>query len=375
MVKILFSLLLLCILRQSSYAQDKGIDARAAAIPEVNCVSVDALVSYIKQNFTTDADRVRAIYVWITNNIGYDVQRFLEREKYAGILPPSIAEVLATRKAVCQGYAELFIAICKGEGINAIIVPGYTKKQGRVSPVSHAWVALPLGDEWNLFDPTWGAGYVKDDQFIRKFNNAFFKMSPANFISDHMPFDPMYQFLSYPITHKEFIDGKQGANKTLFTYNDSLKQYSQLSSVQQNAAELRRLEAAGVDNDLLRERELFLKNTLQSFASKNSFDEGVKTFRDVISRYKEFIGHKNKQFSTIGDNDLRQMVDSMEQNVKLSRSLLSEMKPKTDAQEQAKTNTIGNMDRFWMQLIKEKQFVDQYFAADKAGRKQLFMRR
>jgi hypothetical protein len=33
------------------------------------------------------------------------------------------------------------------------------------------------------------------------------------------------------------------------------------------------------------------------------------------------------------------------------------------------------MDRFWMQLIKEKQFVDQYFAADKAGRKQLFMRR
>ena len=51
MVKILFSLLLLCILRQSSYAQDKGIDARAAAIPEVNCVSVDALVSYIKQNF------------------------------------------------------------------------------------------------------------------------------------------------------------------------------------------------------------------------------------------------------------------------------------------------------------------------------------
>jgi hypothetical protein len=69
------------------------------------------------------------------------------------------------------------------------------------------------------------------------------------------------------------------------------------------------------------------------------------------------------------------MIDSLEQNVKLSRSLVSEAVPKTDAQSQAKINTLNSFDRFWVQLDKEKQFVQKYFATDKAERKLLFMRK
>jgi len=375
MIKIFFFFLLLCTLQLNSYAQDKEIDTKAASISDVNSASVDALISYIKQNFTSETDRIRAIYIWITNHINYDFSRVLEREKNKGNPPQTVAEVLTTRNAVCQGYSELFAALCKGVDINAIVVGGYTKKEGKVASLSHAWVAATLGGQWFLFDPTWGAGYIKDEKFTRKFNNTFYKMSPANFIADHMPFDPMYQFLSNPLSHKEFINGKQPSNIVLFNYNDTLGKYNQLSSVEQNKAELRRLEQAGVENDLLRERQNFLKTKLQSFASKNSFDEGAKIFASAILKYKDYIAHKNKQFSTIGDNDLRQLLDSMQENVKLSRSLVSEVSPKTDAQSQSKINAIAAFDRFWVQLDKEKQFVQKYFLANKAERKQLFMRR
>ncbi|MBC7915248.1 MAG: hypothetical protein H7Y07_14105, partial [Pyrinomonadaceae bacterium] len=241
--------------------------------------------------------------------------------------------------------------------------------------VSHAWVAASLGNEWYLFDPTWGAGYVKDERFVKKFNDAFYKVSSSNFIADHMPFDPIYQFLSYPLTHKEFTDGKPAANKALFHYTDSLKQYSQLSSIQQNAAELRRLEAAGIPNDLLRKQQAFLKRRLQSFASKNSFDESNKIFSTVIISYNAYISHKNKQFSTIEDNLLREMMAGMEQNTKLSRSLIWATKPQTDEQSKSKFNTIANIDRFWVQLSKEKQFAERYLVTDKGMRRQLFMKR
>ena len=375
MLKLLISLFVLCTFQSKIYAQDKVIDTQAASISNANCVSVDALSSYIKQNFTTDSTRVRAIYVWIANHINYDFPRFLARDKNPGSLFQPVADVLSTRMAVCQGYAELFVALCKGVGVNAIVIPGYTKKQGKVSPVSHAWVAAELSGNWYLFDPTWGAGYIRDEQYVRKFNNTFYKMLPANAIADHIPFDPLYQFLSYPVTHKEFIDGKPGTNKTLFNYNDSLKLHNQFTFVQQNAAELRRLEAQGIQNDLLKERQLFLKQRLQAAASKNAFDEGNKVFSGVMTLYKEYIGFKNNQFSAIGDNDLRKMIEKMEQSVILSRSLFSEAIPKTDAQQNAKTNNLANAERFWQQLSNEKQFVQNYLVADKAARRQLFMKR
>jgi hypothetical protein len=358
-----------------NYAQDKNTDNKAASIPEANCASVDALASYIKQNFTTDSARIRAIYVWITNHISYDVQRLKDVEKNPDMPVQTVANVLATRTAVCQGYSDLFVALCRGAGINAAMVCGYTKNQGKVDPISHAWAAAELGGEWYLFDPTWGAGYVRDDRFVRAFNNSFYKVPPAKLILDHMPFDPMYQFLSYPITNKEFINGTTPGNQVVFNYKDSVKQYVQLSSLQQMATELRRLEAAGIQNDLLLRRQTYLKKSLQSFTSRDAFEEGNKAFTSAADLFKEYIGHKNKQFTGIADNDLRQMVDNIEQNIKLSRSLYLQAVAKTDAQRQARSGNIANADRFWTDLNKEKQFVQQYLATDVAARKQLFMRR
>ena len=279
MMKILITLFLLCTLEQISFCQNKNIDAEATSIPETNCTSVDALAAYIKQNFATDTARIRVIYVWIAYHISYDVKRLHDMDKTPDMPPQTVGDVLASRSAVCQGYSDLFVALCKAVGINAIEVGGYTKFAGKVNIISHAWVGAGLGGQWYLFDPTWGAGYIGDDnRFTKKFNNVFYKVQPEKFITDHMPFDPLYQFLSYPLTNKEFIDAKPSSAKVEFHYSDTLKQHMQLSPPQQAAAELRRMEAAGVQIDLVLKRQQYLKKVLQSSSSSDAFEEGGKAF-------------------------------------------------------------------------------------------------
>lgn len=75
-------------------------------------------------------------------------------------------------------------------------------------------VAARLYDKWWLFDPTWAAGTVKDNRFTGRFSNRFYKLLPEEMIKDHMPFDPLYQFLYYPVTSQEFYDGKTTINSS-----------------------------------------------------------------------------------------------------------------------------------------------------------------
>ena len=98
------------------------------------------------------------IYTWITANISYDVEN-MYRIKY-DIKPGELAEkTFITRKAVCQGYSELFNELCQEAGITSFVVNGYTKQNGEISSMGHAWVVgiFLKGDLKNTFLPiiTW----------------------------------------------------------------------------------------------------------------------------------------------------------------------------------------------------------------------------
>ena len=68
---------------------------------------VDKLTAYLSRPATNDLEKVRSFYVWIAENIAYDVGAFRRYRpgRYQKVAPD---EVLSQRKAVCQGYAELF---------------------------------------------------------------------------------------------------------------------------------------------------------------------------------------------------------------------------------------------------------------------------
>jgi hypothetical protein len=67
-------------------------------------------------------------------------------------------------------------------------------------------------------------------------------------------------------------------------------------------------------------------------------------------------------------------MDSIEFYIKTARSLLLQAQPKTDAQRDAKAGMTGSIDKFWTEVIKQKDFTLKYLATDKEKRKLLFMR-
>ncbi|RYF91537.1 MAG: hypothetical protein EOO03_01125 [Chitinophagaceae bacterium] len=371
-MKIILILLLFCS-TVPVHAQSQ-IDSKALAIPKEHCHSVDALSKYIKENFAGGEERLRAIYVWVTDNISYDVAAFLSRDETPKTAAPSAQDILTKRSGVCQGYTDLFTALCKAVDINVLRIPGYTKYHKEIAGSAHAWVAAELDGVWYLLDPTWGAGYVNNNRFTKRFNNEFYKMAPEKFIERHMPFDPIHQMLAYPITNQEFIDGKPVANTNSFNYKDSIKFHYQLSPPMQTAAELRRLQAAGLQHKLLQDRSIFLRNKMQSVDSRNSFEEGLVAYRKAVDLYKALTAHRKTQFASIADNDLKQAVDSIEFHIKNSRALIAETVAKTDAQWKAKTGQTASIDKLWTALIQQKDFIAKYIATDKEKRKFLFMR-
>lgn len=72
-----------------------------------------------------------------------------------------VAEVLETRKGVCQDYAHLMITLCRQAGIPARYICGFIEGTGE----THAWVEVFDGYGWTGYDPVNNIkieyGYVK----------------------------------------------------------------------------------------------------------------------------------------------------------------------------------------------------------------------
>jgi transglutaminase-like putative cysteine protease len=119
------------------------VDAKMNAIPSSSTASVGAIASYINANFKSDKDKIRAAFYWTASNISYDVANmftvgFDETEQ------DKIAKTLQSKKGVCIHYASVFNALCKEMGIESYVISGYTKQNGKVGNLAHAWTAAKI---------------------------------------------------------------------------------------------------------------------------------------------------------------------------------------------------------------------------------------
>jgi len=199
-------------------------------IPDKDLVSTEKMAQYFVSNFHTQIDRARAIYKWITEEIYYDEKKLLDIENgtYYNTGDEKnldAQQTLKTGKGVCYDYACLFTAIANESGLNSFVVTGYTRSNKAISDtIGHAWSAAEIDSRWYLFDPTWGAGYINNSgKYVHKVNDMFFMAGPEEFIKTHMPLDPLWQFLNYPVTRDEFQKGVDEIekNKPFFSYRDT----------------------------------------------------------------------------------------------------------------------------------------------------------
>ena len=154
---------------------------------------MDALAQYLRRPTTSELEKARVAYTWITHNIKYDTDSF-----FKGLYPSTRPRnVLRRGYAVCGGYARLYKELVKKMGLQSKIITGYSKGyrwNGTISSKSyHAWNAVKIDNFWYFIDSTWGAGNInKQNVFVQKFTDFYFLCPEIVFFYTHYPDDDIW---------------------------------------------------------------------------------------------------------------------------------------------------------------------------------------
>ena len=305
------------------------VDAKMAVIPASSTTSTDAIAKYINSNFKTETDKIRAVFYWTASNISYDVANMFavnfnetEQEK--------IARTLKTKKGVCIHYAVVFNELSQKTGIQSYIIDGYTKQNGKVSDLAHAWIAAKIDKKWYIFDPTWGSGYVNNGRFYKKINNYYCKAEPAKIIASHISFDYLWQFSNYPITNGEFYEGKIQINKTkkYFDFEKEINKNSAMSEADQLFASAERIEKNGLKNAMILERYEGKKQQLTYLRHTTNIEKLnsiVNEMTQAVVQLNDFIYYRNNKFKpALSDDEISNMIETpREQLVKCQNDIYS----------------------------------------------------
>ncbi|MBB4637705.1 transglutaminase domain-containing protein [Longimicrobium terrae] len=181
-------------------------DSVALAAP-ANAASVEEIAAKVTRGLHSDRDKARAIYRWITHNIEYDASAFFGSRFMVPVQTPPA--VLRRKRAVCDGFSLLFMAMSHAAGLEVGEVSGYAKAysgdpRNPVSRQRHAWNVVRVDGAWQLVDASWGAGDIIGRDFVRRFRDFYFFPDPEKFIYSHMAEDPAMQLLAHPVSVSQF---------------------------------------------------------------------------------------------------------------------------------------------------------------------------
>lgn len=363
---------------QTKQNEYKEVDEKIAQFSNVsNDNEIYKLAAFINDNFSTESDKLRASFVWITNNFEYDVENMFALNYYSEI-QEIIDVILKNRKGICLHFACLFNEIANLLDIKTYVVYGYTKQQGFVDYIPHAWCANFIDSSWFFVDPTWGSGYIQNQKFVRKQDNFYFKTKPEDLIKTHIPFDPLWQFLYYPISSQEFYEGNTVINKEkpFFNYVDTLITYKNSSKIEQLISTKRRIEQNGVKNTLTFNELQNIAREIEYYRNQKITDDynaAVYFYNDGINKLNRFIDYRNNQFTPQkSEIEIRDMVISAENSLTNS---LNELQKITTSD----INTINLINQLKIsinealkQSYEQIEFINKYFTTNKMFRKSLF---
>ncbi len=253
------------------------IDRAARAVPVSATQSISILGKYLATLAANDLEKSRAVYVWVTSNIVY--ADTVISNNWLGTPENTVMQkaenVLKNRAGVCEGYANLYVELCRATGLRAEELTGLVRqKQGKIPDTGHAWAAVEVEKEWFLSDPTWGSGFRDPSlgRFSPKFDETYFLQRGATFLLEHLPDDPMWQFLFNPISERQFrswkdadlLEKANSAQKT-FIWPDTLKNWLRLDSLERKKSEAVRMLKFNPENDFAAARlgVWFFQNALE----------------------------------------------------------------------------------------------------------------
>lgn len=309
-------------------------DRVALNIPAGQTSTTHDIAQYIKKHFDSDSKRIRAIYTWVTNNIKYDRDSIhlviLDEDR-----EERVTYALRRKKGVCENFAAIFDDLCIKTGIPSFIIQGYTKQSGSIDKSPHVWCTAFTDGQWFMYDPTWDAGFISNSQFISKVQTNYFKVAPAGFIQNHLPFDPLFQFLDYPVGYKEFKIGniRSTERKNYFNYKDSIIKYVDSDSLTRYLSALQRISKYDWPYSLVDTRIKQIKLEIELIyqdSDMNMYNSVVDTYNQALGVLNRLITYRNNQFVPLKDHsETDSMFDLITQKIALANRRLYQLTQST----------------------------------------------
>jgi len=267
-------------------------------------------------NIEIQEDTIRSVFDWVTDNIKYDIKKAQSQSnrnrKSNGENFSSRTEkethmlntVMSKKKGVCEDYALLFRSILSELGFEAVTITGFTKNgKGKINTkIGHAWNAVYVNGNWKLYDLTWAAGYiVNDKKFVKKYNEKWFDTSPEEMIKSHMPYDPIWQLSSNPLSYEEFEKKKSAVHieGEEFDFNTLISEHLDKEKREQIEDELSRSQKMGDGNRLVAKWQKLKMNGLEGYEMKDkgvNFEAANAKAKTASIYLNEYIDAKNNRF-------------------------------------------------------------------------------
>ncbi|MBC2845986.1 transglutaminase domain-containing protein [Winogradskyella flava] len=184
-----------------------------------------ALLTFkLTNKLSTDVEKFRAIYTWVSRNIrGDSYQHNLvsrKRDKFKNnslgyikwnneFKKIAFKKLLNHKKTMCTGYAYLIKEMCYMANIDCQIIDGYARSfktnVEALESYNHSWNAVKLNNKWYLCDATWSSGYmINSSLFVKDYNDGYFLTDPVLFAKNHYPMQKKW-FLNDSLKESKFI--------------------------------------------------------------------------------------------------------------------------------------------------------------------------
>lgn len=160
-------------------------------IEPVNNKEISDFSKQLTSGIDNTWDKVKVIHNWLAENIYYDYDVYTGKTSDKSVFNGE--SVFKTKRAVCQGYAELFNLMLHSVGIQSKLIGGYAiqyyQSWDEVSHniPNHAWNEVYVDGRWIIIDVTWDSNnrYENGKYIKENIEYTYFDSTIESFSIDH----------------------------------------------------------------------------------------------------------------------------------------------------------------------------------------------
>lgn len=262
--------------------------------------------------------------------------------------------------------------------MDAYVIDGYNCRDGALLPDPHEWCAAKVSGKWYMFDPTWGAGFVENYQFIPSPNHRFCKLLPDTLLKTHMPFDPMFQFRERPLSYEEFDTGVVDEQRSVpvFYWADTLALYARQDTLERLVSVRQRMLSNGRSNDLVYYMLELTSNNIRIAGYQkilNAYNMAMDLQGKATDAINEFVRYRNKAFEPLKpDAEIQAMVDVPEELINRADSAINSIRTAPERYREPILKLRDQIMEVATTVYKHKLFLRQYFKLPAKQRKGMF---